>query len=264
MNSKIKKGRIEFNDENYEKALRYFDEVGEDDEDYMYVMFFKITCLMELERYDNALFLIESSLEEDPNDEILLYEKIRCHIALNEKEEAVNALKDFEKNISHDNKRMLLAVSKFYRIFGDFDNALKFCNEALEIDWSFEEAIREKSLIGIDLDDEEMVDSCADRLLEIVDNQGIAVISVFLLKLFISKFDDCLAIVENLGDDFDGDTINMLKYIVYREFSEKLGVNVHLNEDVEMSVDDALLLLKEYDENGVRCGVIKGVAFKIM
>ena len=34
MNSKIDKGRIEFNDENYETALKYFDEVSEDDEDY--------------------------------------------------------------------------------------------------------------------------------------------------------------------------------------------------------------------------------------
>ena len=40
MNAKIKKGRIEFNDENYESALKYFDEVGEDDEDYMYVLIF--------------------------------------------------------------------------------------------------------------------------------------------------------------------------------------------------------------------------------
>ena len=44
MDSKINKGRIEFNDENYEKALTYFDAVGEDDEDYDYVLIFKITC----------------------------------------------------------------------------------------------------------------------------------------------------------------------------------------------------------------------------
>lgn len=75
MNSKITKGRTEFNDENYEEALKYFDEVREDDEDYMYVLMFKITCLMELERYDKALFLIESLLAEDPEDEFLLYEK---------------------------------------------------------------------------------------------------------------------------------------------------------------------------------------------
>lgn len=264
MNAKIKKGRIEFNDENYESALKYFDEVGEDDEDYMYVLIFKITCLMELKRYDKALFLIESLLKEDPEDELLLYEKTRCHIALGEDNEALKTLKIFEKIISHDNKRMLLAVSQFYRILGKYDAALKFCNKSLEIDDCFDEAIREKSLIGIDLKDDEMVNCCADKLLEIVDNQGFEVIYVFLLKLFISRFDDCLLIVDNLNDDFDDDTIKMLKYIVFKEFSEKLGVNVHLSRDIEVPIDDALFLLKEYDENGICCGMINGVSFKIM
>ena len=31
MDSKINRGRMEFNDENYEKALLYFDAVDEDD-----------------------------------------------------------------------------------------------------------------------------------------------------------------------------------------------------------------------------------------
>ena len=107
MNSKINKGRLQFNDENYEKALNYFDEVDEDDEDYDYVLIFKISCLMELERYDKALFLIDSLLGEDSGDELLLYEKIRCHIALDEKIEALDTLKEFEKVI-------YIAVSVLY------------------------------------------------------------------------------------------------------------------------------------------------------
>lgn len=264
MNSKIKKGRVEFNDENYEGALKYFDEVGEDDEDYMYVLIFKITCLMELKRYGEALFLIESLLSEDPEDELLLYEKIRCHIALDEGKEAFDALKNFEKIISQDNKRMLLAVSQFYRLLGDYGNALKFCDKSLEIDDCFEEAIREKSIIGIDLDDDEMINDCADKLWGIVDNHGIEVVYVFLLKLFTSKFDDCLLIADNLNDDFDEDSIKMLKSIVYDEFSKKLGVNVHLNKEAEIPVDDAISLLKGYEENGICCGMINGISFRIM
>lgn len=264
MNSIIKKGRVEFNDENYEEALKYFDEVNDDDEDYAYVLIFKITCLMELKRYDKALFLIESLLMENPEDELLVYEKIRCHIALDEKKEAFSALEKFEEIISPDNKRMLLAVSQFYRILRDYDNALKYCNRSLEIDANFEEAVREKSLIGIDLNDGEIINACADRLLEIVDNDGIEVISAFLLKLFVGRFDDCLLIVDNLIDNFDEDTIKMLKSIVFNQFSEKLGVNVYLNHEVEMPIDDAIMLLKEYDEKGISCGMIQGVAFKIM
>ena len=41
MNSKIKKGRVKFNDANYEEALNYFNQVSEDDEDYTYVIIFK-------------------------------------------------------------------------------------------------------------------------------------------------------------------------------------------------------------------------------
>ena len=246
MNSKIKKGRVKFNDENYEEALKYFNEVSEDDEDYTYVLIFKITCLMELERYDKALFLIESLLREDPEDELLLYEKIRCHIALNEKDEAFAALKIFENVISGDDKRMLLCVSKFYRLLGDYDNSLKFCCDALKIDGDFEEAVREKSLIGIALNDYEMINSCADR------------------KLYVSRFDDCLLIIDYMGDEFNDDTLERFKSIVFKELCETLDVNLHVVGDAEISVDEAIRLLMDYDETGVDSGRINGVAFKIM
>lgn len=263
MNSKIKKGRVEFNDENYEEALRYFNQVSEDDEDYTYVLIFKITCLMELERYDKALFLIESLLREDPEDELLLYEKIRCHIALGENAEALVSLKVFEKLIASDDKRMLLCVSKFYKLLGDYENALKYCNGALKIDENFEDAIREKSLIAIGLDDHELVNSTADRLSQIIGSHGMGMISVFLLKLYVSNFDDCISIIENLEEDFRGDTLLMLKSVVYKQFCETLGVNLHVNGDVEIPVDEAIGLLREYDSAGVDSGVIGGVEYKI-
>lgn len=264
MNSKIKKGRVKFNDENYEEALKYFNEVSEDDEDYMYVLIFKITCLMELERYDKALFLIESLLREDPEDELLLYEKIRCHIALNEKDEALAGLKIFENVISGDDKRMLLCVSKFYRILGDCDNALKFCGDALKIDGNFEDAVREKALIGIALNDYGIINSCADRICEIIDNRGMGMVFVFLLKLYVSRFDDCLLIIDNLEGDFKEDTINKFKSIVFKELSETLDVNLHVVGETEISVDEAIKLLMDYDETGVNSGKINGGAFKIM
>ena len=264
MNSKITKGRSEFNDENYEEALKYFDEVREDDEDYMYVLMFKITCLMELERYDKALFLIESLLAEDPEDEFLLYEKIRCQIALKENENALKTLKIFEKYVSSDNKRMVLAISKFYRILGDLDSALKYCNYALEIDGTFVDAITEKSLIAIDLDDKGMINSCAEDILGVAENDGVRIILAFILKLYVGKFDDCMDIINRFGDEFDVEFCNSLKFVVYSEFSENLGVEIRLNEEAEIPVEDAISLLKDYEECGVSMGVIRGVAFKIM
>lgn len=264
MNSKIKKGRVEFNDENYEAALKYFDEVREDDEDYMYVLMFKITCLMELERYDKALFLIESLLAEDPEDEFLLYEKIRGHIALGESKNALETLKTFEKLLTPDNKRLVLAISKFYRILGDLDNALKYCNCALEIDSAFEDAINEKALIAIDLDDNAMIDSCANDLLEVIESGSVRMVSAFLLKLYIGNFEDCLNIINCLGDDFDEEFRQMLKFVVFKEFSEKLGVEIRLNDEAEIPVEEAISLLRDYDECGVNSGVIHGVGFIII
>lgn len=263
MDSKINKGRIEFNDENYETALRYFDEVSEDDEDYMYVLIFKITCLMELERYDKALFIIESILREDPEDELLLYEKIRCHIALGENKEALNTLKDFENVISADDKQMLLAVSKFYNKLDRFDDALRFCEMALEVDGYFEEAVREKSFIAVEMDDVEMIDWCAERLLKICSCDDTGLVSVFLLKLYIGKFDDCLGVVNSLEGNFKDDTILMLKSIVYKVFSDQLGVNIHLYGDVDVPLEKAIALLKDYAENGINCGNVCGVEFRI-
>lgn len=264
MNSKIAKGRNEFNDENYEEALKYFDEVREDDDDYMYVLMFKITCLMELEKYDKALFLIESLLSEDPEDEFMLYEKIRCQIALNENEEALKTLKVFEKYVSTDNKRMVLAISKFYRALGDLDSALKYCNYALEIDKTFEDAIHEKSLLAIDLNDRNLIDSCADALLEVIERDSVRMVLAFLLKLYVGNFEDCLNIINELGDEFDDEFRNTLKFVVYREFSENLGVEIRLNEEAEIPVEEAISLLKDYKECGVSMGIIRGVAFKIM
>lgn len=264
MNSKIIKGRLEFSEENYENALNYFNQVSEDDEDYMYVLIFKITCLMELEKYDQALFLIESVLNEAPEDELLVYEKIRCHIALNEKDEAFAALKTFENLISGDDKRMILSVSKFYKQLDDYENALKFCNHALNLDENFEEAVREKAMIGMRINDYEMINSSADKLFDIIGNNGIEMVVIFLLKLYISRFDDCLSIIDGLEGELEEDTIKMFKLTVLKELSAKVDAELYLDEDVEISIDEAIGLMKDYDDNGVDRGIIHGVNFKIM
>lgn len=183
---------------------------------------------------------------------------------MDETENALKTLKTFEKFITTDNKRLVLAISKFYRILGDLDNALKYCNCALEIDSTFEDAINEKSLIAIDLDDNAMIDSCANDLLEVIESGSVRMVSVFLLKLYVGNFDDCLNIVNCLGVDFDEEFRQMLKFVVFKEFSEKLGVEIRLNDEAEIPVEEAISLLKDYDECGVRRGVIHGVGFIIV
>ncbi|MBQ6098340.1 MAG: bacterial transcriptional activator domain-containing protein [Methanobrevibacter sp.] len=264
MNSKINKGRLQFNDENYEKALNYFDEVDEDDEDYDYVLIFKISCLMELERYDKALFLIDSLLGEDSGDELLLYEKIRCHIALDEKIEALDTLKEFEKVIDKEDKQMMLDVARFYKVLGEFNKALIFCNGALSVDDEFEDALFEKSVVAIALNKDEIVNNCANKLLNIVGYDRFRVLPVFLLKLYLGRFRDCMDIVDNLDGEFKSEILLMLKMVVFNQLSLDLGVNVHIEGDDDISVGQAIDLLFDYDENGVDEGIINNTSFVIM
>lgn len=264
MNSKINKGRIEFNDENYEKALTYFDAIEEDDEDYDYVLIFKITCLMELEKYDQALFLIDSLLAEDGEDELLMYEKIRCHIALDEKAEALDTLKKFERIIPKDNKNMMLDVARFYKFLGEYKKALKFCNGALHIDDDFEEAIYEKSLVAIALGNDEIVDNCANKLMDVAGDDQYKILPIFLLKLYCGKFDDCVGIIDDLEDKFQDETCDMLRTVVFNQLCEKLDVNIHLTEDIDLSVGDAIGLLLDYEQTGIKCGIINDANFIIM
>lgn len=264
MDSKINKGRIEFNDENYERALTYFDAVEEDDEDYDYVLFFKITCLMELEKYDKALFLIESLLAEDGDDELLLYEKIRCHIALDERPEALGALKKFERIMAKDNKNVILDVARFYKFLGDFKNALRLCNMALSVDCDFEEALYEKALVAIAMDNFEIADNCANLLLDLADDDGYKIIPVFLFKLYCGKFRDCTSLIGDLEFKFRDETCDMLRVVLYNQLCETLKVHVHLADDVDLPVGEAVEILLDYERTGVNKGNVDGVAFTIM
>ena len=264
MDSKINKGRIEFNDENYEKALNYFDAVDEDDEDYDYVLIFKITCLMELEKYDKALFLIDSLLAEDGDEELLLYEKVRCHIALEEKPEALDALKRLERVMPKDNKNMMLDVARFYKFVGEYKSALVFCNSALSVDEDFEDAIYEKALVAVAMGNDEIVDNCANRLLDIFDGDKFEILPIFQLKLYCGKFQDCVDIINDLEDKFRDETCDMLRTVVYNQLCEKLDVNIHVAEDIGLSVGEALEILLEYEQTGIKNGIVNDVEFIIV
>lgn len=264
MDSKIDRGRIEFNDENYEKALAYFDAVDETDENYDYVLIFKITCLMELERYDKALFLIDSVLNEDPDDELFMYEKIRCHIALSERDEALKTLKRFEKIVSKDDKRILLDVARFYKMLDEFKIGLNFCNMALAIDENFEDALYEKALIAISLNNDEIINNCANKLLSIESEDKYRILPIFYLKLYSGNFRDCVDIVDSLKYEFKDETCMMFKTIIFNQLCESLGVNLHLVEGEDISLDEAIGLLLDYGEKGINHGIVNDVSFIIM
>lgn len=265
MNSKIDKGRIEFNRENYEKALGYFDSISDSDENYEYVVIFKITCLMELERYDKALFIIDSLLVEDPRNEFLLYEKIRCHIALNERDESFDALKRFEQIMDISNKQVVVDVGHFYMELDDYRSALKYSDMALALDSNFKQALRLKASVSIILDDVKTADECADELWNSTGSEDLSIILIFMLKLYSGRFRDCLKITDQILEETDDERmVKILKILIFNIMSEKLNVNLNLTGDIDISVDEALDLLFDYQEKGIDSGVVKGENYIIM
>ena len=74
MNSNIVNGKREYDEKNYDAALKYFDRVSSSDEDYSYMLIYKINSLMELEEYEKCLKLLNSLIEDMPYDRLLWYE----------------------------------------------------------------------------------------------------------------------------------------------------------------------------------------------
>ena len=265
LNINIKKGRSEFKQKNYKKALNYFEKIKEDDNDYEYAIIFKISCLIELKQYGDALKLINPLIEDNPYDELLWFDKVTCHIFLKEDEKALKALNEVERVVDSSDKRRLVYVAKFYNMLGVYDKALEYCDKSLAIDENFRDALHEKSHVAIRLDDVEMIDELANKLFEISDNDILSLTPVFLLKLFAKKYKESLIVIEDCIDDENKEeTLVLFKTIIYKQLCEDLNAQILLTEEIDLSIDQALKLMFEFKESGKQDGEIQGVSYFIV
>ena len=85
-----------------------------------------------------------------------------------------------------------------------------------------------------------------------------------MLKINCGKLRDCVGIVDSLEDKFQDNTCNMLRIVIYNQLREKLDVNVHLTDDADLSVAEAIDLLLDYEQTGVKWGFVNDVGFIIM
>lgn len=264
VNTNFKNGRNEFKQKNYKKALSYFNEIDNDDGDYEYSLVYKIGCLIELKRYDEALEIINPLIEKNPYDELLWLDKVACHVFLNEDEKAFGALHELERIIDAEDKLKLVFIAKFYNMLGDYENALSYCDKALAIDENLKEALHEKSLVAIHLDDHEMIDGVADRLLEFCDNDILSLTPIFLLRLFSKNYRGCLDLVENSNDDdVKEDTMSMFKAIIYKQICDDFNVQLMMDSDIDLSVDEALDIMFAFVDSGCDNGVVRDVGYMI-
>ena len=265
LNNDFKKGRNEFKQKHYEDALIHFDKISEGDEDFEYSLVYRIGCLIELKCYEDALEIIDPLIGKNPYDELLWFDKVTCHIFLKEDEKAFRALDEIERIVDRSDKRRLVCVAKFYNMLGDFDNSLRYCEEALAIDENYKDALYEKSHVAIRLNDVDMIEEIANRLFEISNRDILSLTPVILLKLFSKNYSACLDLIENsIDDEVKDETIEMFKFIVYKELSEELNAQILMSKEIDLSIDDALKLMFDFKENGCNHGEIYGVKYMII
>ena len=265
MNDLIEKGKVEFENKNYSEALGYFEQVGEDDAYYRYAQLFKANCLMELEEYEDSLNVIDSLISNDSYHKLAWFNKALCHVLLKQEKEAYVALDNLLRMIDRDDKYDLVFMAKMYKLLGDHDNALKYCDDALEIDEYFRDALYEKSFAALRINDVGAIRDISDKLHEISNDDLIRRMPVFLLKLFSKDYVGCRDLIDNSNQgELDDEHVEMLKAALYNQVCDDLCINLLIVNGDDLSIDDALDAVLEFVENGKDNGEIGKVQYFII
>lgn len=265
LNNHIENGKNEFDNGNYEKALDHFKLVNSNNEHYEYAQLFVANCLMELKRYDDSLDIVDKLISLNPYNKLAWFNRALCQIFLKDEEKALATIGEILRLIDLRSKYDLVFVAKLYMLLNIYDEALKFCDLALEIDENFKDALYEKSLVAMRLDDDELINDVSDRLLELSDGGPLGFMSVFIIKLFSKNYSACIDLINGLdGDKFDDEHIMMLKAMVYQQICEDLCVNLLVVNSEDFPLDDALDAMIDFVENKTDNGKINGVQYYII
>lgn len=264
MYDKIKLGKQEFDNKNYEKALSYFNEIGEDDVLYPVAQIYKFFCFMEVKSYSDALRSINYMIERHPYDGALWGEKARCHIFLNDNDNALKALGEMERLVDVNDKDALLRVAQLYSILDRQDKVIEYADKVLAIDENCRPALYEKMSAASDLKDEDMVDEVSDKILKISPDGFIGVMPVFMVKLFAGKYEDCYHMLESYGDGPKADIVEIFKMLLYEKLSEELNAQLTLSKVYNLKIDDAIKLMFDFKNDGIDHGTIHGIQYFIL
>ena len=259
------KANNEYENKNYLKAIEYLDKIGCEDEFYDFSQIIKSSCLMNLERFDDALKIIDGLLVKEEFSALLWMNKVRCHVFLDESDQAIKALTNLEDIIDKTDKSLLVQVARLNFLVDDYDKALKYCNDALEIDSKFKEALYEKAIVVMAIGDDEQITEVSNRMLELEDEGGLKYFPVFLMNLFSKNYRYCLDLVEGIDSDvLDDEHIEMFKAIIYNEICEENCVNLLVVNGEELPIDDVLGIMLDFVEKGKDSGEIDGVHYFVI
>lgn len=265
MNGNIEKAKVEFKNKNYRKALSYLNCVRKDDEDYEYAQVYEFGCLFELGCYGKALEVIDSLISKNPRGDLFWYEKVRCHIFLDENDKAEKALGELERICDEGDKRMLLRIARLHFILENFDKTMEYSEKALAIDEGFEPALYQKAMVALMHDDMEMMDDVSKRIQHVSKGDLFSLLPAVLMNLFSGKYEEAYGIIEGSDEDSIKEKFaGSLKKIIYKRMSEDLNAKVLLSQDVAISVDDALKVMFDFKNTGKDHGEIDGIQYFIL
>ena len=265
MNDLIEKGKVEFENENYREAISYFEQVGEDDRYYRYARLFMANSLMELNDYEESLKVVDSLISAEPYHKLAWFNKALCHVLLKQEREAYDTLDTILRIIDMDDKYDLVFMAKLYKLLGDHDNALKYCDAALEIDEYFKDALYEKSFAALRIGDDDAIRDVSDKLHVISNDDLIRLMPVFLLKLFSKDYKGCRDLINNSNHgELDDEHIELLKAAVYNQVCDELSINLLIVNGKDLPIDDALDAVIEFVESGKDNGEIGKIQYFII
>ena len=261
LNLEIEKAKKEFDDNNYEKALEILDNAEVEEEYQKLAMIIRIASLMALNRYGEAVDVINSGIEKFPYDDFLWARKVECHYFNGDKKKAIKSLGELERIVNKDDKQHLVLLAEKFEMLNNHTKALKYCDMALDIDGDFSDAIRQKAMVASALKDHDMMSECADKLLELCDDDICKITLPMILKLFSGRYRDCYDIVN--GVDIDGGYGEMLKGGIYNRMVEDLEIEIRTSAPIEITIDEVLNLFFMYHYDGIDHGEINGAKYLI-
>lgn len=265
MKSKFKQGIEEFENESYDCALKHFESIGQDDDDYEISLLYKISCLIQLKRYSEALSLSNQLIEKYPNEFPLWFDKARCHILLKEDREVESAMNHLERIVDGTNKVDLLYMAKLFNFLHDNSKALEYVNRALEIDGNYLDALDEKFLTAVQLRDKKSQEEAIVKLYDISDKNLIDSMPLFFMKLFSKDYRGALDLLNDVNvQTEDENYVELYKGAIYKHLTDDLNAQLMLDENIELDVEDAIRIMLEFKENGTDHGQIHGVNYFVL